>query len=243
MQLKGRRILITGGASGIGQATARMFASEGARLALLDREARALQGVCESIGAHPLAADLADATAVAAAVAEAAQALGGLDGVVNAAGVVALGQLVDMDEAKWASVLAINLTGPYLVCKNAIPHLRRNTSATIVNVASASGLLPSGANAAYASSKAGLIMLSKCLAAELAPIRVNSVCPGSVETPMLRSVLPDDEATQEQIKKSYALGRVARPEEIAQAILFLTSHQSSFITGVALAVDGGRSFH
>ena len=243
-ELRGRRILITGGASGIGRATAELFAAEGARIALLDRNAEALDAVCKATGAAPLPADLAKPEAIASVVDEAAEALNGLDGVVNAAGIAAVGRLTDMDLKEWTLVQAINLTGPFLVCKSAIPHLARAGAATIVNVASASALLPSGANGAYAASKAGLVMLTKTLAAELAPaIRVNSVCPGSVETPLLRGVLPDSEEARERIREVYALRRVGEPGEIASAILFLTSARSSYVTGAALAVDGGRSFH
>jgi NAD(P)-dependent dehydrogenase (short-subunit alcohol dehydrogenase family) len=243
-QLRGRRILITGAASGIGRKTAEIFAAEGAGLALLDRNAQALGAIAAATGGTPLAADLTTAKAVEEAVITGAEALGGLDGVVNAAGIVARGKLADMELAEWTLVQSVNLTGPFLVCKSAIPHLVRAEAATIVNVASASGLLPSGANGGYAAPKAGLIALTKVFAVELAPkVRVNVVCPGSVETPLLRGVLPDSEEARERIKQVYALQRVADPREIADAILFLTSGQSSYITGAALAVDGGRSYH
>lgn len=244
--LEGRRILITGAASGIGAATARLFARHGAGLALLDIDADRLATVASETMGQPLAADLCDATATAQAVESAARALGGLDGIVHCAGIATVLPLTGTTPELWRRVMGVNLDGTFHLCHAAIPHLQRSPGATIVTVASASGLLPSGAGAAYGASKAGVAMLMKYLARELGPaIRVNSVCPGVVDTPMVRAtrgpVLP--QAMEDQLRATYALGRMARPDEIAEALLFLTSARSSFVTGVALAVDGGRSYH
>ena len=245
MKLRNRRILITGAASGIGLTCARMFAEEGAQVALLDRNMDATKAAALELGSIGLVADVTDEAAVAQAVQQAGEAMEGIDGVVNAAGVARIATLEDTDLATWSNVLAINLTGPYMVCRAALPWLRRANSATIVNIASGQGLLPSGTGCSYAASKGGLVILSKSLAAELAPrIRVNAVCPGRVDTPMLAPITADyDAATREAINQMYALKRMAQPEEIAAAILFLTSTDSSFITGSALAVDGGRVYH
>jgi len=245
-RLAGRRILITGAASGIGAATARLFAGEGAALALLDVQAGLLAEIATDIGASAIPVDLCDAAATTAAVNAAAMALGGLDGVINCAGATASHPLGEWTLEAWAKVIDTNLTAPFLVCQAALPHLRRAGTATIVTIASGTGLLPTGPGVStYAASKAGVIALMKAYAGELAPaIRVNSIAPGIVDTPMVSHVLggydnPDDAPFVQQ----YALKRVARPEEIARACLFLTSEESSFVTGTVLAVDGGRTFH
>ena len=161
---------------------------------------------------------------------------GGIDGVVNAAGIVMRGRMLEVGMAEWRRVIDVNLTGIYIVVRCALPWLR-TTGATVVNIASGQGLLPNSPGmTAYAASKGGVVTLTRALAAELAPdIRVNSVCPGMVDTPMTQGGPRD--------ASPYALKRIADPLEIAHAILFLTSAESSFITGAALAVDGGRTFH
>lgn len=236
-RLSGRRILVTGAASGIGLAVARLFSAHGAALALLDRDVSGLEQVVAEVGGVACVADLTDEAAVERAVRYGAETLGGLDGVVNAAGVMLRGSVAEVDAATWRQVLDVNLTGPYLVVRSALPWLKAASSAAIVNIASAGGLLPNAPNrTAYAASKGGLIALTRGLAAELAPtIRANSVCPGLVETPMVEGVRAN--------AVNYALQRLARPEEIAEAILFLTSEDASYVTGAALSVDGGRAFH
>lgn len=245
-RLAGRRILITGAASGIGAATARLFAEEGAALALIDVQAELLEAVARETSGEPVTLDLLHEQAIADGVEHAAAVLGGLDGLVNCAGISGAQPLADLDPAKWHRMLGVNLTAPYLLCRAALPYFRANGSATIVNVASGQALLPNAPGiAAYAASKAGLIALSKALGAELAPsIRVNAVAPGIVNTPLVDEVLggyPDPDKAP--FVRQYALQRVARPRELAEAILFLTSDASSFVTGTVLAVDGGRTFH
>ena len=250
-RLAGRRVLVVGAARGVGAAAALRFRDEGARVAALDRDAEALARFLAQAGAPeitPVLADITDADAVERAVGEAARALGGLDGLVNAAGVDLVAPIEDMAPEQWAHVLAVNLTGPTLVMRAAFPHLRAAAHATIVNVSSAAGLSPLRGRAAYCASKAGLQMVSKALAMEGADagVRVNVVCPGAVETDLLRSSLqsaPDPIAAREAVKARYALKRIAEPREIAEALLFLTSHESSYVTGATLAVDGGRTFH
>jgi NAD(P)-dependent dehydrogenase (short-subunit alcohol dehydrogenase family) len=147
---------------------------------------------------------------------------------------------------EWNTTIAVNLTGTFLCVQSAVPLLRQAGNATIVNIASGVGLLPTGGGStAYVASKGGVIAMTRTLAAELAPaIRVNAVCPGAVETPMTDGTLRDaDGAVIPAIVNRYALGRPAAPAEIAAAILFLTAHESSFVTGVSLAVDGGRTYH
>ena len=235
--LQQRRVLITGAASGIGRRTALLFAAEGAALMLLDRSVEGLAEVARETRGLAVGADVTDEASVAHAVERGAAAMGGIDGVVNAAGIAIRGPVLEVGVADWRRVIDVNLTGIYIVVRCCLPWLAKATGATIVNIASGQGLLPNTPEmTAYAASKGGVVNLTRALAAELAPaIRVNSVCPGMVDTPMTsdgpRDVTP------------YALKRVANPLEIAHAILFLTGSESSFVTGAALAIDGGRTFH
>jgi len=236
-RLRNRRIVITGAASGIGLATARLFAAEGAALTLLDRNGPALRALAHDIQAQTFEADICDEGSVERAVTQGAAAMGGIDGVVNAAGVMLRGSVLEIDLAQWRRVLEINLTGTYIVVRCCLPWLKQAPHASIVNLGSGQSLLPNTPNrTAYSASKGGVLNLTRALAAELAPsIRANTVCPGLVDTPMAEGVQGN--------VGNYALRRLAQPEEIARAILYLTSDESSYVTGAALAVDGGRSFH
>lgn len=238
-RLQGRRILVTGAASGIGQAIARLFAAEGARVALVDRQAIAALPSADAIG---LSMDIADEASVAKGVAAAVEHFGGLDGVVNAAGVSNTDLLADLTPDAWRRVIDINLTGTFLVCSACEPHLRAADKATIVNFSSGQGLQPFKRRGAYAASKAGVISLTKTLALEWAPIRVNTICPGAVDTPMVQAGY-SPQVLRDEVAPRYALQRIGQPIEIAHAALYLSARESSFVTGIALAVDGGRSFH
>ena len=236
-RLRGRRIVITGAASGIGRCTAQLFAAQGAALTLLDRNAEGLAEIARETHGHVFEADVTDEASVARAVERGASAMGGIDGVVNAAGIMLRGSVLEVGVAQWRRVLEINLTGTYIVVRCCLPWLVKASGATIVNLGSGQALLPNAPDrSAYAASKGGVLNLTRALAAELAPaIRVNSVCPGLVDTPMAEGVQGN--------VGNYALKRLAQPLEIANAILFLTSSESSYVTGAALAVDGGRAFH
>ena len=236
-RLHGRQILITGAASGIGRQTAELFAAEDAALTLLDCNRDGLAEVARETRGVSVEADVTQEAAVAHAVEQGATAMGGIDGVVNAAGIVIHGSVLTVGAAAWQRALDVNLTGTYIVVRCCLPWLLKAPGATIVNIASGQGLLPNTPNmTAYAASKGGVVNLTRALAAELAPtIRVNSICPGMVDTPMTAG-LPRE-------VNRYAMRRIAQPLEIAQAVLFLTAPESSFVTGAALAVDGGRTFH
>jgi len=245
-----RQLIVSGGASGIGLAVARMAVARGARVALLDRDTVALADAVRLLGEAALAleCDVSDAPAVRTAVDRAAQWLGGVDALVNSAGIDALKSLETTSDEEWARVLAVNLTGPMLVCRAALPHLRAAGGGSIVNIASGAGLRPLPNRTAYCASKAAVIMFGKSLAIETAAdgIRVNAVCPGAIDTPLFRTSYEnadDPERALAEIRERYALGRIAAPEEVAEAVLYLSGPGASYITGTALAVDGGRTFH
>jgi NAD(P)-dependent dehydrogenase (short-subunit alcohol dehydrogenase family) len=247
MDFNGRRILVTGGARGIGWASIERFLAGGAQVACLDRDADALAALRTQAGLYTFVADLADASSVRVAVDQAVQVLGGLDGVVNSAGLDLQAAIETMSDAEWDRLMAVNLTGPMLVCRAAMPHLRAAGGGSVVNVSSGAGLQPLKYRTAYCASKAGLQMFSKALAMEAAEfgVRVNAVCPGAVETELFRSSLPaeETETALQTVRDRYALARIAEPDEIAAAVAFLISKAASYITGTAIAVDGGRTFH
>jgi NAD(P)-dependent dehydrogenase (short-subunit alcohol dehydrogenase family) len=240
--LEGRRFLITGAASGIGRATAELFAAENARLALVDLTGNALFSVAESLSAAAIVGDVSNPATVQAFVEEAVYALGGLDGIVNVAGITRKKGIEETTEADWAALIGVNLGGPFFVMQAAVKHLRRGRSPTIVNVSSGTALMPTlRGYSAYAASKGGLVTLSKALAFELAPdIRVNIVCPGSIVTGMMSA---EQERFASSENSPYALRRSAQPIEVARGIRYLSCDESSYVTGTTLAIDGGRTFH
>lgn len=247
LDFRGRRILVTGGARGIGWASAERFLAGGAQVAILDRDEEALAAQTKQAGLCAIPVDLADPAAVRAAVDRAVTLMGGLDGVVNSAGLDLRVPIEAMSDAEWDRLMAVNLTAPMLVCRAAMPHLRRAGGGSIVNVSSGAGLQPLKHRTAYCASKAGLQMFSKALALEAAEfgVRVNAVCPGAVETELFRSSLPadDPDSALQAVRERYALARIAEPDEIAAMIAFLISRDASYMTGTAIAVDGGRTFH
>lgn len=250
-RLAGRRILVTGAASGIGRAVAELFYAEEAAVALLDRSAdvRAVTAEWPADGRSvALRADVTDDAAVEGAVAAALDAFGGLDGIVNAAGADLVKPFAEMSPTEWRSMIDINLTGPAMVCHAAAHALKRAGSGTIVNISSGAGLRPLEDRTAYCAAKAGLVMFSKALAVDLAGfgIRVNAICPGVIDTPMFRRSYEDaadPKAALAKIMDRFLIKRVGEPDDIAQAALYLSADASRQVTGIALSVDGGRSFH
>ncbi len=254
MRLAGRRILISGAASGIGRATAEVFHREGAALVLLDRDGDGLAALARQLAAADgpavaeLVADVTDAEAVGCAVRQGAERIGGLDGVVSAAGIDCLKPFEAMTLDDWRTTLEVNLTGPFHLCHAAVPLLGRAGQGTIVHIASGAALRPLAARTAYCASKAGLVMFAKALAVDLAPlgVRVNAICPGIIDTPLFRQSFEsadDPEAELDRILGRYLIRRVGRPEDIAYAALYLSCAESAHVTGTSLAVDGGRTFH
>ncbi len=248
MRLENRRILVTGAASGIGLAVAAMFKAEGAQVAMLDVDPASLHAAAAALGLAPVRADVSNEAEVAAAVGSAAAILGGLDGVVNCAGIDLLKPFGEMTAPEWRRVMSVDLDGPFHVCSAALPELRRAGRGTIVNIASGAALRPLEHRTAYCSAKAALVMFSKALAMDLAPdgIRVNAICPGIIDTPLFRSSFqgaPDPDAELRRIIDRYLIKRAGVPDDIAAAALFLTCDESAYMTGSSIAVDGGRTFH
>ena len=240
------RAVVTGAASGIGRATAILLAGRGAAVACLDVNADGLAETAAAIGerALPIPCDVTDLAAVEAAVSQAAADLGGLDAVANVAGVGDFtGDVAEIAPEKWARVLAVNLTGPFHVSRAAIPHLRAAGGGAIVNVSSQFGLVGCLASPAYCASKAGLIGLTRAMAIDHTEegIRVNCVCPGPVDTPMLAWTDATPELTARERGRTQGRnlsGRSGRPEEIAATIAFLLSDDVGFMSGSIVAVDG-----
>jgi NAD(P)-dependent dehydrogenase (short-subunit alcohol dehydrogenase family) len=237
-RLDGKVALITGAASGLGLATVERFTAEGAKVIGIDAR------VPESeVGVDVLTVDVRDEAAVAAAVDEVVARHGRLDVVANYAGVAGGGPVHMVDADDWDRVLAVNLTGTFLVCKHALRPMLEQRSGSIINVASVEGLQGTEGGSSYNASKAGVVMLTKNMAIDYgrAGIRVNAICPGFIDTPMFRAVMGSDHMTQfrDEYRDDHMLGRFGKPEEIAAAALFLASDDASFVTGHALAVDGG----
>jgi NAD(P)-dependent dehydrogenase (short-subunit alcohol dehydrogenase family) len=249
MRLADKVALITGGTSGIGRATAMLFAQEGARVAVTGRnEARGREVVEEieqsSRTAIFIRSDVRFAEECCRAVEETLRAFGRLDILFNNAGVLYSNTVPDSTEEEWDLTLDTNLKGTYLMSKFALPTMIAQRSGVIINNASGWGLVGGDAAAAYCASKGGVVLLTKAMAIDHGRqgIRVNCVCPGDVDTPMLPEDAQQRGMEWEEYLASAAnrpMGRIARPEEIAKAVLFLASDDSSFVTGAVLAVDGG----
>jgi NAD(P)-dependent dehydrogenase (short-subunit alcohol dehydrogenase family) len=240
------RALVTGAASGIGQATARRLAAAGAAVACLDVNQEGLAATMSAMeGGVAVEVDITDAEAVERAVKDAAIGLGGLDAVANVAGIGDFsGDITETPADEWNRVLAVNLTGMYHVSRAAIPHLREAGGGAIVNISSQFGLVGCLASPAYCASKAGVVGLTKAMAIDHAGegIRVNCVCPGPVDTPMLWATTATPELTERERARTAhrnLIGRSARPEEIAATIAFILSDDSGSMTGSVVTVDGG----
>ncbi|MGI5270363.1 SDR family NAD(P)-dependent oxidoreductase [Nonomuraea sp. CA-218870] len=236
-----RRVIVTGGASGIGAAIARRFAGDGARVAVLDRDEAALARLDDLVpGAElRLVTDVGDPEAVDAAFEELDRRWGGLDVAVNNAGVSSPCAFTDLPLDDWERILRVNLTGVFLVAQRAARRMR-GAGGSMVNIASVSGMVGMPDYSAYNVSKAGVIELTKTLALELAPeIRVNAICPGYVLTPMQEAEYSP--ARLAECASRIPLGRLGRPGEIAALAAYLAGDEAEFVTGQTFVIDGGET--
>jgi NAD(P)-dependent dehydrogenase (short-subunit alcohol dehydrogenase family) len=245
-RLSGKRALISGASSGVGKATAMLFAAEGATVGLIARRADVLAEVAAPLGssAMSLPADVADDAAVAACVARFCEAHGGVDVVVNAAGIDGPAPLKDLTPEIWRRQIDVNLNGTFYLAREAGLRMMDGDGGVIINLGSELALVGMGLYAHYCASKFGVVGLTKALAHELAPkVRVNCLCPGPIDTPMMDAELdwfPDPVATRQAAIDRVPLKRFATADEIARAILFFAA-DAPFATGSVLNIDGGTT--
>ncbi len=249
-ELDGRIALVTGASSGIGRAIALKLAALGARVALTGRRVAPLEAVADEVRAaggqaQAIAGDVRDEVHADAAVEETVRAFGGLDILVNNAGVIGAGPVEALATEEWERVLGTDLTGAFFFARAAIPCLKRRRGASIVNISSVTGRRPYANLAAYCVAKAGLDMLTECLALELAPhgVRVNAINPGVVVTNLHKAsdTVSDYDAFLKRSEQTHPLGFVGAPEDVAELVAFLVSPRSRWITGGLIPLDGGRA--
>lgn len=249
MKLKGKAAVITGAASGIGRATAELFVAEGASVSLWDINYSALEELAAALEAaggtvQILNVDVTDAARVKSAAAEAMQRFGRIDVLFNNAGWIARGSVLETSEEDWDRVMNINVKGVFLGSKYVVPYIRQSGGGAVVNTGSGSSVIATKNTAGYCASKGAVLQLTKQMALDLAEfgIRVNAVAPGVVDTPQMQAVWskdPDPEGIRQAVAARHPMQRLAVPEEVAKAVLFLASDDASFTTGTALMVDGG----
>ena len=250
----GKVAFVTGGSQGIGRAVAELLAESGASVGVCGLEADVVGETVRAIGAaggEALAApaDVTNRASIGAAIGATVARYGRLDALVTSAGIQRYGTVIETDEATWDEVFAVNVKGVFLAAQAALPHLRRSGQGAIVVISSVQAHVSQTAVAAYSASKGALDALVRAMAVDEAPhgVRVNAVCPGSVDTPMLRSSARrfsdgSDEGAQALVDtwgRSHPLGRVANPREVAEVVSFLAGPRASFVTGEDLRVDGG----
>ena len=242
-RFEGKVALVTGAGSGIGLATAKRLAAEGGQVVagIFDDSQRAAIGDLDGV-----ALDVRSEAAWDAAMAHVERRYGGLDVLVNNAGVTVNGTAEETTWDIWDTAIGVNLTGVFLGCRKGIPLLKRRGGGAIVNTASINGIRGNTRMVAYAASKGGVVAMTMALALDHVGdnIRVNCVCPATIDTDMVESMLrraPDYDAARRAIIAKHPMGRMAAPEEVASAIVFLASDDASFMTGMAIPVDGGRS--
>lgn len=244
-RFSGRVLFATGGGSGLAEATARRFADEGGRVAVVDLDGERAEAVASELeGSVGVACDVSDEASVEHAVETAADRLGRLDCVLNAAGFAQFTPIEELSLADWNRMLAVHLTGTFLVCRAALPRLRAAGGGAIVNVASVAALLARPSLGAYAAAKGGIISFSRQLALDAAAdnVRVNVIAPGSVRTPMTAPVYAEPGAGDGRPTAPHAIqARLAEPEELAAPICFLLSDEASFFTAAMLVADGGAT--
>lgn len=239
--LNNKRVLVTGGASGIGEATASRFLDEGARVCVLDHNAEALEQIGRRLPqlSALVDADVTDRERVETALTEAVRAMDGLDVLINNAGISVRHKFLDITPDEWARVIGVNLTGVFNVAQMAARYMIEHGGGVILNTASTNGIVGYPFYAAYNAGKAGVIELTRSMGLELAPtIRVNAVAPGYVLTPMQRAEYTDE--MLEEVNKKVPLRRHAQPEEVAALFAFLASDDAAYISGHVYTIDGGE---
>lgn len=241
-RLEGRRVLITGGARGQGANHAAAMARDGAAVIIADVDAAGAEATAErlrrlDLPVHATALDVAEPQSWDACLAACTERLGGLDVLVNNAGIFPSSPLMQCSLDEWQRVIAVNQTGPFLGIQKCVPFLDRSGRGAVINILSVAAVLATEIAVAYAVSKAALLMLTRCAAVSLAPrIRVNAITPGIIDTDMMRQLDPDRLKAR---LAAYPMGRAGRVDEVSQALIFLASDASSFTTGAELRVDGG----
>jgi len=241
--LEGKRAFVTGGGSGIGAATCRRFAEEGAAVAVLDANGDAARAVADEVGGIAYTVDVTDFGAMAWAIRDADERLGGLTTLFNNAGTASLSPLHGYDEAEWDRIVRVNLTGVFHGLKAGAPLLLANGGGSIVSTSSISGTRPAAGEAPYAAAKAAVAALTATAALEYAPsVRVNAVAPGMIHTGLTDPLLAADWAVPHMTART-PLGRIGRPADIADVVVFLASDLARFVTGQNLVVDGGMTLH
>jgi 3-oxoacyl-[acyl-carrier protein] reductase len=245
MRLDGKTALITGAGSGIGKSIAETYAREGARVAVVDINADAAKDVARAIGNRAIAlrCDVSRKADVTAAVEETVSAFGALDILVNNAGATHVNKpMLEIGEEEFDRVYAVNVKGVFFGCQAVVPVFRKRGGGVIINIGSTAGLRPRPGLSAYNSTKGAVHILTKTLAVELAPdrIRVCAIAPVATDTPLLPSFLGPAEGMRQKFEATVPLGRLAQPQDIANAALFLASPDAEFVTGNIVEVDGGR---
>jgi len=253
-RLADRHAVVTGASSGIGEGIARAFAREGAEVTVWGRDEERTNAVCEAIAAdggtaRPALGDVSDPDQVERIVAEAAKAMGGIDAVVNCAGIGELDGWVPVHEHSldaWQRTLAVNVTGPFLISKAAIPHMLGGDGGAFLHISSVCSITVWAGDSAYSVSKAGLNMLSDHIAVEYGEqgIRSNTLCPGEILTPMHETAAaasPDAREWEQDVLSKHPIGRFGEVEEVAEAAVFLCSNESGFMTGANVPIDGAYS--
>jgi NAD(P)-dependent dehydrogenase (short-subunit alcohol dehydrogenase family) len=236
--------VITGGASGIGRATARRMATEGATVAVIDLNGDGASDVAHEIGGHHFVADVTDPDGLRDAVDAAAAAMDGITVLFNNAGIGNVSPLHEWAPDEWNRLIGVNLTGVYLGFRAAVPHIVASGGGSIVSTASISGTRPAAGEAPYSAAKAGVAAITASAVLEYGPhIRVNSVSPGMIRTALTEPLLQFLPAERARFERTTPLGRVGEPEDIADVVVFLCSDLARFITGQNIVVDGGMTLH